>query len=103
MFQKTCCTISGSIINRHEISPIITISKRYRKNKTQKKFWKYMWVGQYPYGKSPDDTEEDRLEKEERILQNRRTRGRNLMDWLYMPHLQYILPSNQSKLGTSAH
>ena len=85
-------SLHGCNKNNYCINTLQLISKRYRKRPAEKT-WKYMWAGKYPFGKIKgiEETEEQLTLRKNRILKNRRRNGRNFMDWLYMPHLQYML------------
>lgn len=67
------------------------LAKRYRKKSPPRKYWRYMYRGRNPFGAKEDETEEERELREQRVLKNRRLNGKNLIDWVTMPHLQYVI------------
>ena len=73
------------------IGSIYNVSKRYRKKSPPRKYWRYMYRGRNPFGPKEDETEEEKELRETRVRKNRRLNGRNFIDWISMPHLQYII------------
>eukprot|EP01083_Nonionella_stella_P052006 138171_1 len=84
-------TSSYLIHNNSCIGSIYNVSKRYRKKSPPKKYWRYMYRGRNPFGPKDDETEEERELRENRVLKNRRFNGRSFIDWISMPHLQYVI------------
>ena len=70
------------------------IGKRFRKRE-RPPFWRYMYRGKQPFSKHMDQNEQDTIERRKRVLRNQRSRGRTLMDWVSMPHLQYVMSTKE--------
>eukprot|EP01084_Bolivina_argentea_P009059 16971_1 len=88
MLLKSSCFVSNNYLC---ISSIYSISKRYRKKSPPRMYWRYMYRGRNPFGPKEDETPEEKELRENRVLKNRRLNGKNLIDWITMPHLQYMI------------